>query len=110
MEAHALDEILARQAASGRPYLEFVRVRDLSVGVYVLPAAGVDRQVPHGEDEVYHVLDGRGRITVADETIELGAGSVVYVAAGVAHRFHDITDELRILVFFAPAESPPTEG
>jgi hypothetical protein len=32
---------------------------------------------------------------------------VVYVAAGVPHRFHDITAELRILVFFAPAESSP---
>jgi mannose-6-phosphate isomerase-like protein (cupin superfamily) len=105
MDAHRLDDLTARQAASGRPYLEFVRVPDLSVGLYVLPAGGVDRQQPHAEDEVYHVVEGRGRITVGDETADVAAGSVVYVAAGVPHRFHDIAEELHVLVFFAPAET-----
>jgi mannose-6-phosphate isomerase-like protein (cupin superfamily) len=104
MEAHDLAEVLTRQQASGRPYLEFIRVPDLSVGLYVLPAGGVDRQQPHGEDEVYHVVEGRGRITVGDEVRDVGPGSVVYVSARVPHRFHDIEEELRILVFFAPPE------
>jgi mannose-6-phosphate isomerase-like protein (cupin superfamily) len=78
------------------------------VGLYVLPAGGVDHQQPHAEDEVYHVVAGRGRITVADETTDVGPGSVVYVARTVPHRFHDITEELRIVVFFAPAETSPT--
>jgi hypothetical protein len=30
---------------------------------------------------------------------------VLYVAAEVDHRFHDITEELAVLDFFAPAES-----
>ena len=30
---------------------------------------------------------------------------LVFVAAGVEHRFHSITEELLILVFFAPAEN-----
>jgi mannose-6-phosphate isomerase-like protein (cupin superfamily) len=107
MDAHQLADLVTRQAASGRPYLEFVRVPDLSVGLYTLPAGGVDRQQPHAEDEVYHVVSGRGRITVGDETGDVGAGSVVYVPARVPHRFHDIAEELRILVFFAPAESAP---
>jgi mannose-6-phosphate isomerase-like protein (cupin superfamily) len=107
MEAHDLSDLLARQAASGRRYLEFIRVPDLSVGVYVLPAGGVDPQQPHAEDEVYHVVAGRGRITVGDETADVGPGSVVYVAKSVPHRFHDIAEELRILVFFAPAETGP---
>jgi mannose-6-phosphate isomerase-like protein (cupin superfamily) len=105
MEAHELADVLARQAASGRPYLEFIRVPDLSVGLYVLPPGGVDGQRPHDEDEVYYVLDGEARISVADEVRDVRPGSVIYVAAGVAHRFHDILTELRLLVFFAPAES-----
>jgi quercetin dioxygenase-like cupin family protein len=32
------------------------------------------------------------------------AGSVVFVAAGVQHYFHNITADLHLLVFFAPAE------
>jgi mannose-6-phosphate isomerase-like protein (cupin superfamily) len=104
MDAHELTELLDRQAASGNPYLEFIRHPDISVGLYVLPAGGTDRQSPHGEDEVYYVLEGRGRITVGDEIRAVGPGSVVYVARTVPHRFIDIVEELRILVVFAPAE------
>ena len=105
MDAHELADILERQAASGRPYLEFIRVPDLSVGLYVLPAGGVDEQLPHDEDEVYYVVEGEARINVGGEVRDIRPGSVVYVAAGIAHHFHEIRIELRLLVFFAPAES-----
>jgi mannose-6-phosphate isomerase-like protein (cupin superfamily) len=104
MDAHELSVIEARRRTSGQPYLEFVRRPALSVGLYVLAEGAVDAQQPHGEDEVYHVVAGRGRITVAEETRAVGPGSVVYVGATVAHRFHDIEEALRILVFFAPPE------
>jgi quercetin dioxygenase-like cupin family protein len=104
MEAHELPDLMDRRLAAGRPYFEFVRHASLSVGLYVLAAGGVDGQRPHTEDEVYHVLDGRASITVGDDVRGVGPGSVVFVAAGVPHRFHDIEAELRILVFFAPAE------
>jgi len=32
------------------------------------------------------------------------AGSIVFVAARVPHRFHSIAEDLTVLVFFAPAE------
>lgn len=104
MEAHELADLLERQATSGRPYLEFIRSDALSVGLYVLAAGAVDRQQPHAEDEAYHIVSGRGRITVGLETRDVGPGSIVFVAAAVAHRFHDIEEELRIAVFFAPPE------
>ncbi|MEZ4559707.1 MAG: hypothetical protein R2851_15220 [Caldilineaceae bacterium] len=34
-----------------------------------------------------------------------GPGSIVYVAAETPHHFHSIETELRVLVFFAPAET-----
>ncbi|MDQ2964587.1 MAG: cupin domain-containing protein [Chloroflexota bacterium] len=104
MEAHELTAVDERRRSSGRPYLEFVRQPGLSVGLYVLEAGAIDRQQPHDEDEVYHVVEGRGRITVGNETRDVGPGSVVFVGATVAHRFHDIEEELRLLVFFAPPE------
>jgi mannose-6-phosphate isomerase-like protein (cupin superfamily) len=110
MESHALADVAARQRAAGRPYLEFIRVPGLSVGLYLLPAGGVDGQRPHEEDEVYHAVSGRARMTVGEETVTVAAGSVVYVPARVPHRYHDIEEELRILVFFAPAETDPTTG
>ncbi len=105
MDAFALADLLARRAASGRPYLEFLKVPDLSVGLYVLGSGDLDGQQPHTEDEVYYVISGAGRITVGDEVEDVREGSVVFVAAGVPHRFHDITEELRLLVAFGPAES-----
>jgi mannose-6-phosphate isomerase-like protein (cupin superfamily) len=104
MEAFELARVAAERAASGRLYHEFIRTHDLSVGLYALPAGGTDPQGPHTEDEVYHVVSGRGVITVGDEERPVGPGSVIFVAADVVHRFHDITEDLEILVFFGPAE------
>ena len=77
----------------------------MSLGLYSLPAGGVDRQKPHTEDEVYYILSGRGQIRVGNEDHAVQPGSVVFVAASVEHRFHSITEGLNVLVFFAPAES-----
>ncbi len=33
----------------------------------------------------------------------MGPGTVVFVAAGVPHRFYDIVEELPVLVVFGPA-------
>lgn len=104
MDAHELDDVVARRAASGRPYLEFISVPDLSVGLYVLAPGEPDRQQPHTEDEVYYVVGGRGKITVGDEVRDVGEGTTVFVAAGVPHRFHDIEEELTLFVAFGPAE------
>lgn len=104
MEAFELDQLEAQRHAVDRPYLEFIRVPSLSVGLYVLPAGGVDRQLPHTEDEAYYVIRGRSRMTVGDEVRDVGPGSVVFVGATVPHRFHDIEEELVILVAFGPAE------
>ena len=41
----------------------------------------------------------------APEDRAVSAGAVIFVAAEVEHRFYDITEELVVLVFFAPAES-----
>ncbi len=101
MEAFEIDDLIERQAASDSRYLEFLRVPDLISGIYVLPAGADDTQQPHDDDEVYSVLEGRGSISVAGETRPVTAGSVVYVGARVEHRFVDITEELKILVFFA---------
>ena len=94
-----------QQAASGRPYQEFLRVPTMSAGLYVLAAGGTDAQNPHHEDELYYVVRGRARFRAAEEDREVSAGSVMFVAAEVEHRFYDITEELAVLVFFAPAES-----
>jgi mannose-6-phosphate isomerase-like protein (cupin superfamily) len=104
MDAFELADLETRRTAAGRAYLEFLRVPALSVGLYALDAGAVDGQSPHTEDEVYVVMAGRARITVGDEVRDVQAGSTIYVAASVPHRFHDIVERLEILVVFAPPE------
>jgi mannose-6-phosphate isomerase-like protein (cupin superfamily) len=104
MEIFELADLLKTQAASGRLFHEFVRTHDLSVGLYVLPAGSEDPQSPHTEDEVYHVVAGRARMFVGDEDQAVAAGSIIFVPADASHRFHDIEEELVVLVVFGPAE------
>jgi mannose-6-phosphate isomerase-like protein (cupin superfamily) len=109
----SLPEIEEERAESGKPYREFLRVPAMSAGLYVLPAGGMDHQKPHREDEIYYVIRGRARFQAGpedreeyrEEDREVSAGSVIFVAAEVGHRFYDITEELTVLVFFAPAET-----
>ena len=100
-----ISQLLTERQWSGKLYLEFLRVPAMSAGLYVLPAGGVDPQKPHNEDEMYYVVRGRAQMRVGSEDQAVSAGTVIFVAANVEHRFHDITEELVVLVFFAPAES-----
>lgn len=105
MQAFELTELMKRHVKQEELYLEFLRAPDLSMGLYVLPAGGVDPQEPHAEDEVYYVASGKATIDVGGEDGPVSIGSIVYVPAGVPHRFHTIEEDLVLLVFFAPAES-----
>ena len=105
MEAFTIQQLIAEQAAGERPYLEFLRNDSMSLGLYALPAGGLDPQQPHDENEVYYIVSGQGQITVGDETQPVQPGSLVFVAAEVPHKFHDIREDLKILVFFAPPET-----
>lgn len=104
MQSYKIVTQIQHQQASGKPYLEFLREPSMSLGIYTLPAGGVDLQQPHTEDEVYYVVHGRAMIRVGDEDSHIQPGCVIFVAANVPHHFHDIAEELSVLVFFAPAE------
>jgi mannose-6-phosphate isomerase-like protein (cupin superfamily) len=104
MKAFRLDELEAERAANDGAYLQFLRGRSMSLGLYALDAGDSDRQQPHGQDEAYLVVSGRASITVGMETTQVARGSVVYVPAGTAHKFHHITEDLRVMVVFSPPE------
>jgi uncharacterized cupin superfamily protein len=84
-------EQLGKLAVQAQPYYEIMRRRGMSLGLYVLPAGSTDRQDPHASDEVYVILQGRGTLRVDH---------------GEEHMFIDITDDLHILVIFAPPDDP----
>jgi len=104
MDAWELDDVEAARRAAGRAYHEFISVPDLSGGLYVLEAGATDLQSPHTEDELYVVISGRARVTVGAEERDVRTGSLIFVGAGVPHRFHDIGERLVLVVAFGPAE------
>jgi mannose-6-phosphate isomerase-like protein (cupin superfamily) len=105
LSAPSIEALVPKARERASPYLEFVRTAAMSVGVYVLPADGVDRQSPHAEDELYCVVRGRGRFRNGEDEGPVRPGDVLYVPARRAHRFVAIEEELVLLVAFAPPES-----
>jgi mannose-6-phosphate isomerase-like protein (cupin superfamily) len=91
-------------AGGAAHWVEQLRVPDLSVGTYSIPAGGIDDQTPHTEDEIYVVTTGRATFEAGGSRVAVGPGSVLYVPAGEAHRFTDVSEDLATVVIFAPAE------
>jgi mannose-6-phosphate isomerase-like protein (cupin superfamily) len=102
-QAFELDEL---QADRSRSYAEFLRRPGISMGIYHLPVGGKDPQHPHSADEVYVVLAGRAVLEVEGERLEMQRGRVVSVDVGADHRFVDVSEDLSVLVVFAPPDSP----
>jgi mannose-6-phosphate isomerase-like protein (cupin superfamily) len=100
-----LAEVVAQARAAPDGYApEVLRSDLLSVGLYLLPAGGVDDQNPHNEDEVYYAVSGRATLRVGEEDHQVQPGTLVFVPALAIHYFHDIEAELVLVVFWAPPE------
>jgi mannose-6-phosphate isomerase-like protein (cupin superfamily) len=104
MGSFQLTDLLDKVKQQDRPWLEFLRVASLSMGVYHLKAGQADPQQPHTEDEVYYVISGRASFRAGTELLTVGPGSLIYVERNVEHRFLDSAEDLTVLVFFAPPE------
>jgi gentisate 1,2-dioxygenase len=92
---HNLENLENACRESAKPYLEFLRVPDLSAGLYVLGAGASDPQSPHGEDELHVVLSERARIQIGAEDFPANAGDSLFVPARVPHQFHIIFERLK---------------
>ena len=101
--AFALDEIIEQQRVTGNSWIEFLNNSNLSMGVYNITAGTNDREShdPHDRDEVYVGVKGRGRLTADGDVFEVAENSIIFVKAGVQHYFHDVIEDLTVLVFFA---------
>jgi mannose-6-phosphate isomerase-like protein (cupin superfamily) len=92
----------------GERFAELFRHRSLAVEVYA--PRGSDPQLPHTRDEVYIVVQGRGEFVYADQRVAFATGDLLFVAAGVAHRFENFSDELVVWVLFYGPEGGEGRG
>ena len=81
-----------------RRFAEVFAHGSLSVEIYA--PCGVDAQQPHTRDEVYVVIAGRGKFLCDGETREFAPGELLFVPAGVVHRFLDFSDDFAAWVIF----------
>jgi mannose-6-phosphate isomerase-like protein (cupin superfamily) len=82
----------------GARFVELFRRGALSVELFA--PRGVDTQKPHAQDELYLVARGHGEFVNGPARHEFGPGDVMFVAAGVVHRFENFSDDFLVWVVF----------
>jgi mannose-6-phosphate isomerase-like protein (cupin superfamily) len=92
----------------GERFVELFRHGSLSVELYA--PRGVDPQGPHTRDEVYAVIRGSGWFRNGSDRHRFGPGDVLFVPAGVVHRFEEFTDDMMVWVFFYGPEGGEAEA
>lgn len=96
--ANALDAL----ASADEEYRELFTHGTLAIEIY--RPVEVGRQTPHDRDEVYVVASGSGWFVNGDTREPFEAGEVLFVPAGVEHRFEDYTDDFATwVIFYGPA-------
>ena len=98
---------LARLENSGQEFIELFRHGSLSIEIY--KPHGVDRQQPHSRDELYVVIAGTGSFVIGEARRPFEPGEVLFVPAGVEHRFENFSDDFAAWVFFYGPEGGEAE-
>jgi mannose-6-phosphate isomerase-like protein (cupin superfamily) len=95
--AEALGRLPAQTPEQLR-YATLLQHGSLSVEFYA--PQGHDAQQPHTQDEVYVVVAGSGEFLNGDVRHSFGPGDVIFVPAGVVHRFENFSDDFQTWVIF----------
>ena len=71
--------------------------------VEVAPHGGPPLHVHHRQEETLHVLSGRFKVRIGDETFRCDPGGFAYLPSGTPHAFLNLTDEpARVIVVYTP--------
>jgi mannose-6-phosphate isomerase-like protein (cupin superfamily) len=92
------DALARLPGPTGERYVELFSHGTLSVELYA--PREHDPQKPHTRDEVYVVVGGTGRFRNGTERHWFAPGDLLFVPAGVEHRFEEFTDDLAVWVIF----------
>ena len=71
-----------------------------SLEIEIYAPRGIDEQTPHSRDEVYVVISGTGTFVNGNERLPFKPGDLLFVPAGVEHRFVDFTEDFSTWVMF----------
>ena len=90
--------IAALPKAPAEQYTIVYRHGTFEAGLYA--PRGVDDQTPHTRDEAYVVVKGSGTFVCGDVRKAFSPGELLFVPAGMTHRFESFTNDLTVWVIF----------
>jgi mannose-6-phosphate isomerase-like protein (cupin superfamily) len=93
-----LTPALAQRLGEDPRFAEVFAHGSLSVEIYA--PRDHDPQTPHTRDEVYVVVAGSGKFFCAGEIRDFAPGELLFVPAGMDHRFLDFSDDFVTWVLF----------
>jgi mannose-6-phosphate isomerase-like protein (cupin superfamily) len=74
-----------------------------SIAVELYAPRGTDPQKPHSRDELYMVVSGSGQFVNGQQRYPFRPGDLLFVPAGVVHRFESFSDDFAAwVVFYGP--------
>lgn len=95
------EQALAALGDVPEQYVSLLRQGVLEAEIY--RPVGADPQQPHTRDEIYVVISGRGVFERGSERLAFAPGDLLFVSAGVPHRFVDFSDDFATWVIFGGA-------
>jgi len=84
--------------SSDKPFIELFNHGSMVVEYY--KPSEVDLQEPHTRDELYFIASGSGYFVNGDTREKFEPGEVLFVPAGVVHRFEEFTPDFATWVIF----------
>jgi mannose-6-phosphate isomerase-like protein (cupin superfamily) len=101
MRLQASDVLARLPTPEGKRFAVAFEHGSLSVELYA--PRGTDPQEPHSRDEVYVVVRGSGEFVRGSERSRFGPGDLLFVPAGIPHRFEDFSDDfVTWVIFYGP--------
>jgi mannose-6-phosphate isomerase-like protein (cupin superfamily) len=95
---HSIADGLAQLPHNGKRFIPVFGHGSLLVEVYA--PRGSDPQGPHTRDEVYVVAAGTGVFVTPDRRQPFKPTDLLFVPAGVVHRFEEFSDDFAVWVLF----------
>ena len=101
VRASVAEALAMLPGAGDQRFAKVLEHESLLVEIYA--PRGTDPQQPHTRDELYVVVTGSGRFVNDGERHAFEPGDVLFVPAGVVHRFEEFTQDLVVwVVFYGP--------
>ena len=98
MQITTADALAQLNSKDGQLFAKIMEHGSMSVEIY--RPVKVDTQNPHQQDELYVIISGSGEFLNDGKRSYFNLGDVLFVPAGIEHRFENFTDDFATWVIF----------